>query len=70
MAEESGLLEQTKNSTSYIKIWKTRVFWHLIRMEKHRIISDAKPDGKRVVGRPELRWLDDVQADLKIIWIK
>jgi hypothetical protein len=39
-------------------------------MEKHRIISDAKPDGKRVAGRPELRWLDDVQADLKIIWIK
>jgi hypothetical protein len=31
---------------------------------------DAKLDGKRIAERPKIRWLDDVQADLKIIGIK
>ena len=31
---------------------------------------DAKLDGKRIAERPKVRWLDDVQADLKIIRIK
>jgi hypothetical protein len=34
-----------------------------------KIVSDAKLDRKRKAGRPELRWLDDVQTDLKILGI-
>jgi hypothetical protein len=42
-------------------------------MEIHRIPKvalDAKLKGKRKVGRPKLRWLDDIQADLKMTGIK
>jgi hypothetical protein len=28
---------------------------------------DAKLEGKRKVGRPKLTWLDDIQADLKMM---
>ena len=31
---------------------------------------DAKLEGKRKVGRPKLTWLDDIQADLKMMGIK
>jgi hypothetical protein len=30
----------------------------------------AKPEGRRGVGRPRLRWLDDVEADIKVLGIK
>jgi hypothetical protein len=31
---------------------------------------DTKLGGKKKAGRPKLRWLDFVQADIKIIGIK
>ena len=42
-------------------------------MECNRIPKiglDAKLEGKREVGRPKLRWVCDVQTDLKVIGIK
>jgi hypothetical protein len=35
-----------------------------------KVALDAKPEGKRKVGRPESRWLDDTQAQVKMIGIK
>jgi hypothetical protein len=35
-----------------------------------KIVLDEKLDGKMKVERPKLRWLDDVQADLKITGIE
>jgi hypothetical protein len=46
---------------------------HLIRMENSRIPKvalDAELEGKRKVGRPESRWLEDIQADVKMTGIK
>jgi len=46
---------------------------HLIRTENSRIPKvalDAKLKGKRKVGRPGARWLDDIKADVKMIGIK
>jgi hypothetical protein len=34
------------------------------------MVFNAKPEGKLVVGRPRLRWLDDVEADIKAIGVK
>jgi hypothetical protein len=29
------------------------------------MVFNAKPEGRRGVGRPRTRWLDDVEADVK-----
>jgi hypothetical protein len=45
---------------------------HLIRMESNRItrvLLGAKLEAKRKVGRPKLKWLDDLQAGLKMTGI-
>lgn len=36
-------------------------------MEKYKIkrVLDGKPGRRRRVGRPRLRWLEDVENDLK-----
>jgi hypothetical protein len=33
-------------------------------------ILNAKLDKKRKIGRPKLRWFDDVQTDIRILGIK
>jgi hypothetical protein len=35
-----------------------------------KMVFNAKPEGRRGVGRPRLRWLDDVEADIKALGIK
>jgi hypothetical protein len=34
------------------------------------MVFNAKPEGRRGVGRPRLRWLNDVEADIKALDIK
>jgi hypothetical protein len=34
------------------------------------MVFNAKPEGRRGVGRPRLRWLDDVEADTKALGVK
>jgi hypothetical protein len=45
---------------------------HLIRMENSRVPKvalDAKLEGKRKFGRPESRWLDNIQLHTyKLKW--
>jgi hypothetical protein len=35
-----------------------------------KTVFNAKPGGRREVGRPRLRWLDDVEADIKALGVK
>jgi hypothetical protein len=35
-----------------------------------KMVLNAKPEGRRGVGRPRLRWLDDVEADIKALGVK
>ena len=44
-----------------------------MRMTNNRvpkIVLNANLDGKRKIGRPKLRWYDDVQADIKRMGVK
>jgi hypothetical protein len=34
------------------------------------MVFNAKPESRRGVGRPRLRWLDDVEADIKALGTK
>jgi hypothetical protein len=35
-----------------------------------KMVFNAKPESRRGVGRTGLRWLDDVEADLKALSVK
>jgi hypothetical protein len=56
-----------------IKVRRLERLGHVIRMEDTRLpkmLFNAKPEGRRGVGRPRLRWSDDVEADIKALGIK
>jgi hypothetical protein len=45
---------------------------HVTRIDQRRVVKkifDSKPEGRRKVGRPRLRWLDDVENDLRVMKI-
>jgi hypothetical protein len=51
-----------------IKVRRLEWLGHVVRVEEislPKIVFNAKPEGRRGVGRPRLRWLDDVEADIK-----
>jgi hypothetical protein len=57
----------------YIKI--NRLGWagHVIRVDNKRIVKkvfNTKPMGIRKIGRPKLRWEDDVIQDVKSLGVK
>jgi hypothetical protein len=35
-----------------------------------KMVSNTKPEGRHGVGRPRLRWLDNVEADIKDLGVK
>jgi hypothetical protein len=42
-------------------------------MDDSRLIKrvlDGKPRGRRMIGRPRLRWLEDVEKDLKRLKVR
>jgi hypothetical protein len=36
-----------------------------VRRQGHQKLYMSKPEGRRSVGRPKMRWLDDVEEDLR-----
>jgi transcription termination factor 2 len=56
-----------------IKVRRLEWLGHVIRMEDTRLpkmVFIAKPEDTHGVGRPRLRRLDDVEADIKALGIK
>jgi hypothetical protein len=56
-----------------IKVRRLERLGHVVRMEDTRLpkmVFNTKPEGRRGVGRPRLRWLDDVEAHVKDLSVK
>ena len=55
-----------------VKVQRLRWAGHLARMNENRapsILFRNNPDGQRGVGRPKMRWMDGVQADLRALGV-
>jgi hypothetical protein len=53
-----------------IKSRRMKLAWHVARMGEARNacrILVGKPEGKRPVGRPRRRWVDNIKMDLREI---
>jgi hypothetical protein len=56
-----------------IKVRRLEWLGHVVRMEDTRLpnmVFNAKPEGRRGVGRPRLIWLDDAEADIRVLVVK
>ena len=56
-----------------IKIRRLEWLGHVIRMNETRYVKkifEGKLEGKRSKGRPRLRWINDVEDDLRKIGVK
>jgi hypothetical protein len=56
-----------------IKVGRLECLGHVVRMEDTylpKMIFNAKKEGRRRVGRPRLRWLGDVETDIKALGVK
>jgi hypothetical protein len=58
-----------------VTIKKGRIRWagHVQRMPETRSVKKVllgKPDGRRRIGRPRKRWLDDLEEDLRKLGVK
>jgi hypothetical protein len=59
--QELDIVAETKKA-------KLRWVGHVERMSEDRVIKKlymSRPEGRRSVGRPKMRWLDDVEEDLR-----
>jgi hypothetical protein len=55
-----------------IKIQILEWLGHIIRLNEARIVKifEEKLEGRRGRGRPRLRWINDVEEDLRMLGVK
>ena len=61
------------NIVAIVKYNRLRWAGHVARMQESRAprkLFDRDPDGRRSVGRPKMRWIDGVQADLRTLRVR
>ena len=66
--EELEILIRKKNIGRFIKSQRLRWAAHVIRMDTIRTVkklTEWEPCSSRPVGRPRLKWLEQVEEDLK-----
>ena len=71
--EELEILIRKKNIVRFIKSQRLRWAAHVIRMDTRRTVkklTEWEPCSSRPVGRPRLRWLEQVEEDLKKMKVK
>jgi hypothetical protein len=66
--EELHNLCSSPNIIRMIKSWRIRGAGHVARMGKkrnaYRLLA-GKPEGKRSLGKPKPRWVDNIKIDLR-----
>jgi hypothetical protein len=69
--EELRELCKAPDLVADIKVKRLKWLGHVIRMDQELLkIFESKPEGRRNVGRPRLRWQDDVENDLRVMRVK
>jgi len=77
--EELNHLYSSPNIVRVINSRRMRWVGHVARMEERRGVCGVlvgKPEGKRPLGRPRLRWEDNIKRDLQevrcgvMVWIE
>jgi hypothetical protein len=66
--KELMTLYQELDIVAEIKKARSRWLGYIERMSEDRVIKKlymSKPEGRRSVGRPKMRWLDDAEEDLR-----
>jgi len=66
--EELNDLYSSPNVVRVIKSRRMRWAGHVERMGEERVVYRvlvAKPEGKRPLGRPRLRWVNNIRMDLQ-----
>jgi len=73
MNEELMTKYKTPDIVSIIKIQRLEWLGHVVRMNEIRSIKkifEGKLEGRRGRGRPRLRWINDVEDDLRKFGVK
>ena len=64
---------KSQDIVTVIKIRRLEWFGHVIKMNETRSVKkifEGKLEGRRGRGRPRLRWIDDVEDDLRKLGVK
>jgi hypothetical protein len=68
-------LELIENADIVRFIKSRRIAWlgHMMQMDEKRTpkkVLEWKPIGRRIIGRPRKRWIDDVEKDIQRMGIR
>jgi hypothetical protein len=72
-SDELQVIYRKPNIVTIIKLRRLEWAGHIVRMSGDRTVKKVfvgKPDGRRKVGRPKLRWLYCIENDLKSVGVK
>jgi hypothetical protein len=64
---------KSQDIVTVIKIRRLEWLGHVIRINETRSVKkilEGKLEGRRGRGRPRLRWINDVEDDLRKLWVK
>jgi hypothetical protein len=69
---ESITKYKSQDIVTVIKIRRLEWLGHVIRMDETRSVKifEGKLEGRRGRGRPRLRWINDVEDDLRKLGVK
>ena len=71
--EELGSKYKSQDNVTVIKIRRLEWFGHVIRMNETRSVKkvcEGKLEGRRGRGRPRLRWINNVEDDLRNLGVR